>query len=226
MTHYYVHSLPSSSNAGPVLIPRQLSIPLVAVSRILGIAPVLTYADTVLWNVYPDDPQFPISPDNMRFRHLFSGTDDEDAFYRASASVELKGVELLHIFEEYNRIPDVTDINSIPQIKRMLRRVAEIIDELNDTVMSVRGGCDPHVFYNAIRPWYRGADADGPSSPGWVYEGVNDSHLPLSGPSAGQSTVFHSLDVWLDIDHKLKQRRYPAPSDENKKADHSFMERM
>ena len=71
-----------------------------------------------------------------------------------------------------------------------------------------------------------GADADGPSSPGWVYEGVNDSHLPLSGPSAGQSTVFHSLDVWLDIDHKLKQRRYPAPSDENKKADHSFMERM
>lgn len=209
-----------------MLIPRQLSIPLVAVSRILGIAPVLTYADTVLWNAYPDDPQFPMSPDNMRFQHLFSGSDDEDAFYRASASVELKGAELLQIIEEYNHLPDVNDINVVFRIKRMLFRVAEIIDDLNDTVMSVRAGCDPHVFYYSIRPWYRGADADGPTSPGWIYEGVDESHLDLSGPSAGQSSVFHTIDVWLDIDHKLKQRRYPAPSEDNKKSDLTFMERM
>ena len=52
------------------------------------------------------------------------------------------------------------------------------------------------------------------------------SKLDLSGPSAGQSSVMHALDLFLDIDHKLRQRRYPAPSEANKRADHGFMERM
>jgi len=36
----------------------------------------------------------------------------------------------------------------------------------------------------------------------------------------------HALDIFLDIDHKLKDRRSPAPSANNKKADLGFMERM
>jgi len=56
---------------------------------------------------------------------------------------------------------------------------------------------------------------------------VGDSDtLDLSGPSAGQSSVMHALDIFLDIDHKLKDRRSPAPSANNKKADLGFMERM
>lgn len=227
LTHFYVHSIPPSVTQMPVVIPRTLAVPFVTVSKILGIAPVLTYADTVLWNAYPTNPELPMTLDNMRFEHLFSGTEDEEEFYRASAGVELRGVELLNIIEEYHSLPNVSDETSIWKISRDLQRVASLVEELGDVVQSVRAGCDPHVFHWSIRPWFCGADASGPTSQGWIFEGVNETDkLDLSGPSGGQSTLMHTLDVWLDIDHKLAKKRYPAPTDDNKKADKGFMDRM
>jgi indoleamine 2,3-dioxygenase len=83
------------------------------------------------------------------------------------------------------------------------------------------------VFYWQIRPWYVGSNVKGPTGPDWIYEGVEDSDLlDLSGPSAGQSSIMHALDIFLDVDHKLERRRVPAPSEENKRADTGFMERM
>ena len=225
LMHFYVHSAPPAS--GAFVIPKSIAIPLVSVSRLLGIAPVVTYADTVLWNVVRINPSLPMTLDNLEFEHLFSGTDDEAEFYRASAGVELRGVELLNIIEGFHSLPSVTDEASIWKISRDLQRVASLVEELNDIVQSVRAGCDPHTFYWQIRPWFRGADAEGTSSPGWIFEGVLDTdRLDLSGPSGGQSSLVHALDVWLDIDHKLSQKRYPAPSEDNKKADHGFMQRM
>lgn len=45
LVHYYVHSQPPRSQPGPVTVPKSLAIPLVKVSRLLGTAPVLTFAD-------------------------------------------------------------------------------------------------------------------------------------------------------------------------------------
>ena len=211
----------------PIVVPKTLAVPLVAVSKLLGIAPVLTYADTVLWNAYPTNPALPLTLDNLHFEHLFSGTEDEAEFYRASAGIELRGVELLNIIEEYHSIPDVKDEASTWKISRDLQRVTSLIEEFSDILQSVRAGCDPHVFHWCIRPWFCGADSGGPTSSGWIYEGVDNSgKLDLSGPSGGQSSVMHALDVWLDIDHKLAKRRHPPPTEENKKADLGFMDRM
>jgi indoleamine 2,3-dioxygenase len=197
------------------------------ISRHLGFAPVLTFADTVLWNWEFINPDLPLSIDNMRFLNLFSGTDDERNFYQCSASAELRGVEILRIIDDYFSLPNITDLTSISKVSRDLTRLAGIIDSISEIIQSVRPNCDPHVFYWDVRPWFEGSDAKGPTEPGWIYEGVDASeNLDLSGPSAGQSSVIHALDIFLDVDHKLQQRRYPAPSSENKRADHGFMERM
>lgn len=45
IVHFYVHSQPPKSQPGPVTVPRCLAIPLVEASRLLGTAPVLTFAD-------------------------------------------------------------------------------------------------------------------------------------------------------------------------------------
>ena len=208
-------------------MPQTLAVPLVQISRHLGFAPVLTFADTVLWNWELINPDQPLSLHNMRFLNLFSGTDDEKNFYQTSAMAELRGVEMLRIIDDYNSLPTVTDMTSISKVARDLTRLAGIIEGISEIIQSVRPVCDPHVFYWDIRPWFEGSDAKGPMGAGWIYEGVEDSHLlDLSGPSAGQSSVMHALDIFLDVDHKLRQRRYPAPSSENKRADHGFMERM
>lgn len=78
LVNLYVHSIPSSSDdSDPVHVPKSLALPLVQVSRHLGCAPVLTFADTVLWNWELIDPDQPLSIDNMQFVNLFSGTEDE-----------------------------------------------------------------------------------------------------------------------------------------------------
>jgi len=227
LVHFYTHSIPPDTIDGSILVPRSLALPLMAVSRVLRMAPILTFADTVLWNWEIIDPRLPVTIENMRFgQELFSGTEDERNFYFGSARVEMIGVQMLHIFNDYHSLPNVSDLTSISTINKLLSRLTTIIQEIDVNVQSMRQIVDPHVFYWEVRPWWNGS-ASSPSAAAWIYEGVDDmSNLDLDGPSAGQSSVMHAADLFLDIDHKLRQRRYPAPSDANKKADHGFMERM
>lgn len=201
-----------------VVIPKSIAIPLVEVSKALQIAPVLTFADTVLWNYDLINPNEPLSVNNIRFRHLFSGTEDETGFYVASARSELVGVEMLRVFDEYNRLsPNAGDYAAVAKVSRDLVRLSGIINDINEVIQSVRPMCDPHVFYWQIRPWYNGSGSDGPR---WKYEGVaKDEDLLRSGPSAGQSSVMHALDIFLGVDHK----KGPA---ESRDRHGQFMEKM
>ncbi|THG99972.1 hypothetical protein EW026_g2487 [Hermanssonia centrifuga] len=225
--HFYVHSTPPTEDNSPIHIPRAICVPLVAVSQALGTAPVLTFADTVLWNWTFINPELPLSADNIRYVTLLSGTDAERAFYEVSGIVELKGVEMLQIIESFMLLPNTTDYASVAKISRDLSQLKKIVEELTDIFLSIRDAVDPKAFHWQCRPWWSGAPAPSSSQPEWIFEGVPKSAtVDVSGPSAGQSTVMHALDVFLDIDHRLTQKRQPAPSESNKKADTGFMERM
>jgi len=224
LINFYVHSLPPSGSPTPIHVPECLAVPIVNVSRVLGIAPVLTFADTVLWNAKPADPQLPLSANNIMLTHTFSRTDTEKNFHISSAKAELRGVEILHIIEDYAQLPDYTDLHAVAKTARDLRRLATAVQDLTEILQSMKDSVDPHSFYWEGRRWFRGSEC---GTPKWIYDGVPESDtLDLAGPSAGQSTVMHAIDVFLDVDHELHEKRSPAPSEENKKADRGFMERM
>lgn len=226
LLHFYVHSIPPSDDNEAIRIPRAICIPLVEVSHQLGTAPVLTFADVVLWNYDLVDPSKPLSAENIRYINLLSGTDAEREFYVSSGAIELKGVEMLQIIETFMSLPNVTETTSVTKISRDLAQLKTIIDDMTETFRAIRETVDPQDFYWKCRPWWNGAPSDC-SRPQWVFEGVTNSALvDTSGPSAGQSTVMHALDIFLDVDHKLLQKRTPAPSPENRRADTGFMARM
>lgn len=272
LVHFYMHSIQPSASPDPLVVPASLAVPLVAVSDKLGIAPILTFADTVLWNWSLKDSSKPLSPENIEPITLFTQSDDERSFYNCCASIELRGVEALRIILDYDNISasslsptssfspsssspsspslsggDLADdieeaaggrgeeeegaaddpSHAVEHISKALARLACVVDELTEILKSVRSTCDPHAFYFRIRPWFRGSDANGPDSPGWVFEGVDPTRqLELSGPSAGQSSTIHALDLFLDVDHQLIKHRLPEPSEHNRRANHSFMSRM
>ncbi|PCH37708.1 Indoleamine 2,3-dioxygenase [Wolfiporia cocos MD-104 SS10] len=220
--HFYVHSLPATE---PNVIPKAVAIPLVDVSKALAMAPVLTFADTVLWNWEFIDPTKPLSVDNMRYVNNFSGTEAENNFYLSSAAVELKGVEMLEIFERFMNLRHVTEARLVEIIGGDLTRLSKTVGELTKILNSMKESVDPPTFYFSVRPWWAGSTSD-PSRP-WVMEGVSGSSaMDLGGASAGQSSVMHALDIFLDIDHKLQTKRVPAPTPNNRQADRGFMERM
>lgn len=203
--HFYIRTLPSSTS--DIHIPPPISVPLLEVCSYIQLPPVLTYSDDVLYNwalKVPDPTSATPALDNLRCLTLFTGTRDEEEFYLASARIELRGVEALTLMRATMDEAFVGDAIAMQRITSYLHSLAGVISDLTTLLLSVRDGCDPQVFYNEIRPWFRGADSDKPQRK-WVFEGL-ETHpelkepTELSGPSAGQSSLIHALDVFLGVD--------------------------
>ncbi|KAG8863148.1 hypothetical protein FRB96_009330 [Tulasnella sp. 330] len=220
LVHFYVHSTPPPPNK-VLVVPATLAQPLVQVSRWLQIAPVLTYADTVLWNFELSDVNKPFSPNNMTFTSLFNkGTAadvDESEFYRCCAWIEQRGFDCTKLITDLIidiESPVNTQLKKIDQeayesrIAEHLMGLVPVVNDLTDILMSVKNACRPNTFYSSIRPWYRGSDSEG-NGLRWVYEGVEGSEsLELSGPSAGQTSTFHVLDALLGVEHDERSRPF------------------
>ncbi|KAF7337026.1 Indoleamine 2,3-dioxygenase [Mycena venus] len=201
--HFYIHSLPPDV---PVIVPAPVTIPLFQLCTHLQLPPVVTYADTVLYNWTLKTPSNRPTPalDNLQSRTLFTGTNDEQVFYLTSARMELRGVEALELMRSTMDEAFVGDDIAMRRITTFLARLATVIDDLQTLLAGVRDGCDPNTFYTAIRPWFRGADSD-PAKRRWEFEGMDSDPswtypAELSGPSAGQSSLVHALDMFLGVD--------------------------
>lgn len=213
LLHFYVQSLPPHEN---VIVPRSIAIPVLRVSNILDIPPVLTFSDTVLYNWDFRTPSVVLPPalDNIRTQTMFSSLVDEEEFYLCSARIELRGVEALELMRVTMDETFVGDAIAVRRISGYLQTIAGVIDEMKALLMDVRKLCDPDTYYNQVRPWFRGEDSD-INKRKWVYEGVEDDNqlkhpTELSGPSAGQSSLVHVLDLFLGVDHQSASPGKPS----------------
>ncbi|KAI9439567.1 Indoleamine 2,3-dioxygenase [Lactarius indigo] len=206
--HFYIHSLPPDAE---IRIPAPITVPLLEVCAQLQLPPVITYSDDVLYNWALKDPSAKprLALDNLRALTLFTGTRDEEEFYLTSARIELCGVDALEIMRVTMDELFVGDALAIRRITRYLHSLAQVLDDLARLLLAIRDGCDPDIFYHSIRPWFNGADSGARK---WFFEGL-DAHpelvqpTELSGPSAAQSPLIHSLDVFFGVDHHA-----PSPS--------------
>lgn len=156
LEHFYVHSHPAP--VGSLAIPASISVPLLQVSTLLGLPPILTYATTVLYNVVPADPTqvFDAATNPpVRCHANFTGLASEDQFYLVSSLVELHGVRALDIMRKALDEAFVGDRLALRRITAYLRALAGAIDDLRDVMKTMRVGCDPAEFYHLIRPWFK-----------------------------------------------------------------------
>ncbi|WWC66417.1 uncharacterized protein I206_100319 [Kwoniella pini CBS 10737] len=224
LAHFYVHTTPAPSVTvakEPIPIPACISVPLLTVSPLLGLPPVLTYADTVLYNFLPLNPA--IAPSNKsnppsEIITTFTGTRSEEQFFLISALCEIAGAEALRLMRQSLDELFLADEKAIRRLTVYLKKLAHQIDKISEVTMTLMKEVDPEEFYHLIRPWFRGGDSDGPASLGWNYLGLNEDVENLtsiaessstvgrkgklfSGPSAGQSSLIHAIDIFLTVDH-------------------------
>ncbi|PWN88914.1 IDO-domain-containing protein [Acaromyces ingoldii] len=237
-------------------VPASLAVPWIALSEQLDIPPVLTYADTVLWNWHLKEPSAGFHADNVAITTTFTGTVSESHFFLTSLLIELRGVEALTLMRRSLDEAFVADGVARRRVAHYLRRLAKVVGVLTDLLSQVRTGCDPRVFYWGIRPWFNGGDsapANARGDKGWHFEGVDadsngedddDERRLFTGPSAGQSSLIHAIDVFLDVDHTRRKPRVSrrglvpvadavgnattaaAPGQRAQTDDATFMERM
>jgi indoleamine 2,3-dioxygenase len=212
--HFYVQSLPPNKS---VSIPPSISLPILQLASKLDLPPVLTFSDTVLynWDYKSGTRYLDQTPDinNIRIQTLFTGLVDEEEFYLCSARIELRGVEILELMRMTMDETFVGDAIAVRRITGYLRTISNTIEELKKLLLEVKTKCNPDVYYNLVRPWFRGEDSDEHKRK-WIFEGVEEYpelHIPkeLSGPSAGQSSMIHVLDIFLGVDHQATSPGQP-----------------
>lgn len=206
------------------IVPASLAIPWVALSHLIDIPPVLTYATTVMWNWALKDTEKGFTDDNLRMTTTFSGTRSEEHFYMTSVLIEKRGVEALTLMRRSLDEAFIGDTLALRRMRSYIRKLAKVLKDLQQLLHDVRTECDPTTFYWGIRPWFNGADSfidKDTGEKGWIYEGVEEyggKRMLFMGPSAGQSSLIHVIDVFLGVDHS---GRTSAPSENG-----TFMERM
>ncbi|KAF8972322.1 Indoleamine 2,3-dioxygenase [Flammula alnicola] len=212
--HFYVQSLPPTET---VSIPQSISIPILHISKELDLPPVLTFSDTVLYNwdyrTSPESADETPDKNDIRTQTMFTALVDEEEFYLCSARIELRGVEVLELMRVTMDETFVGDAIAVQRIKDYLHTIANVIDELRVLLLDVKKRCDPDAYYNQVRPWFRGEDSSEKTRK-WVFEGIEaypELRVPpeLSGPSAGQSSMVHVLDIFLGVDHQATSPGQP-----------------
>ncbi|EGG02388.1 uncharacterized protein MELLADRAFT_117589 [Melampsora larici-populina 98AG31] len=218
LVHFYLHSdqvnddEEEEGSTKTVLVPSSLALPFCAVSQLLDIPPVLTYSDTVLYNWTLINPANGFTSENVKILTTFTGTKDEEHFYKTSVLIESLGPMCLSLMRSLLDEALLADQLSFARISANLSLLASIIDQITVLLEKVRDDCQPACFYWLIRPWMNG---------GTRQMGSDGVVVKWGGPSAGQSTLIHSLDVFLGIDHRPRPTEGHSTSHES-----TFMERM
>lgn len=192
---------------GPVAaarLPAPIAVPWDRVSRELEVRPVCSHASVCLWNWRPIFANEPLSLSNLTTLHTFSGSADESWFYLVSTAMESRGAPTLPIV--LTAIRNARQGN-IKDVTYGLRALAIHIDDMAVALTRMHDKCDPHIFYNKIRPflagWRNMADAGLPD--GLCYEGCEDTpegaYRQYSGGSNAQSALIHMLDIALGVEH-------------------------
>jgi indoleamine 2,3-dioxygenase len=225
LTHFYAHTTIAPN---PVEIPACLGVPLLAVSDLLGLPPVLTYADTVLYNFHAAASSSALSltanPPTYTLAS-FTNTRSEQQFYIISALCEIAGSEALRLMRRSLDELFLADQTALRRLTLYLKKLAVQIDRIGDITLSIMKEVDPEEFYHLIRPWFKGGDSEGPESLGWLFMGADDqAHAAenvnrgerkgrmFSGPSAGQSSLIHAIDIFLTVDHSpTEDEAVPLP---------------
>ncbi len=183
-----------AGEAPDFILPRNIAVPFVAVATRLGRPPIVQHATLVLNNWRRLDPTQPPALENLDTQATFTGSSDEKWFYLATLGVELAAAPMITaLATAVDRSRDATD----QELERLLATVEPGIRAMTAALMRMRERCEPHVFYNRIRPYLAGWPA-----PGLIYSGASETPQVWSGGSAAQSALLQSIDAALGIEHE------------------------
>jgi indoleamine 2,3-dioxygenase len=205
-------------------VPPSLSIPFLATCKHLELPPVATYAGVVLWNWRPLLIEEPIDNlENIYTLNTFTGSLDESWFYLVSTAIEARGAPIIPLMLSAVAAARYNDSETVTEC---LRGFAERLDELGTLLVKMYENCDPHVFYNRIRPYLAGsknmADAGLPNGVIFDTGSGGDVYVQHSGGSNAQSSIIQFFDLILGVEHRPTGDRGPInPNDTSSSASES-----
>uniref|UniRef100_A0A8C9RVC4 Indoleamine 2,3-dioxygenase 2-like n=1 Tax=Scleropages formosus TaxID=113540 RepID=A0A8C9RVC4_SCLFO len=159
------------------VLPKQLAVPYCTVSDLLGLPPILVYADCVLANWKLKDPSKPMEIGNLDTVFTFPGGESCKGFLLVSLLVEKAASTGLKV--RYVSL----GLSGSPCLFQSLST----------------GHVDPTSFHGILRIFFSGWKNNPMLPDGLRYEGVFQEPLQLSGGSAAQSSAIQCFDALLGV---------------------------
>lgn len=207
ITHAYFREILPYKDVGDLMkdssrktLPACLAVPLWNLSKIIGIAPSMSYGLYSLWNYYKKNPDLPLTLDNVEMMHTFSGTLDEKWFVWIHQVVEFnfaKAIpELLKAYLLTTKTGQ-SDETIISELIPCLDKAGALVDEVVCVLERMREHCDYKTYFDKVRLFYAF-----PKSV--VFEGVDElksEPQEIFGETGGQSPYMHFLLAVLGVSH-------------------------
>lgn len=182
-------------------LPAILAKPWHEVAKKLDRPPVLSYASYALHNWKRLDPQGPIALGNIALIQNFLGGIDEEWFILVHVHIEAVAAKALsaclEAIEAVRKGTEEALTRALEKLKDSLEKMCEVLDRMPE-------GCDPHIYYNRVRPYIHGWKGHPAFPDGLIYEGVAEySGKPqqFRGETGAQSSIIPTIDGLLGITH-------------------------
>lgn len=219
MTHAYVWGGQTPKD----VLPPQITVPFLRVSRHLELPPVLSYAAANLWNFTSTHPQGDLTDiESLETLVSLTGTRSEAWFLLISVVMEARGAGIIDTM--------LTGLEAVKTrdyavITAALEELASCIYSVGELLERMYEECDPMTFYHDIRPLMAGTkNMAAAGLPNGVFYDEGDGKgqwRQLRGGSNGQSSLIQFFDVVLGVDHKgngagpgEEEKEDAVPSDE------------
>ena len=214
--HAYVWGDPVVAQA----IPASVAVPWAHVAARLRRPPILSYASYALDNWRRIDRSGPVALGNLALLQNFLGGADEDWFILVHVDIEAKAAPAIAALGLAQQAAANGDV---PLLEAALCQIADALEALNHTLARMPEWCDPHTYYQRVRPYIHGWKNNPALPDGLVYEGVKafgGRPQQLRGETGAQSAIVPCLDAVLGVAHRddplreylLEMRDYMPPA--------------
>ncbi|KAG5834774.1 hypothetical protein ANANG_G00265140 [Anguilla anguilla] len=180
------------------VLPKALAVPFCTVSKMLGLPPILVYADCVLANWRLRDPDRPLEIENVDTLFTVPGGESSRSFFLVSLLVEQSACTGLQ------GVATVMNSMLAGDIAAMLEALAVVRDSIGrmtEVFKLMHKYVDPTLFHNSVRTFFMGWKNNPALPDGLWYEGVGEQPLRLTGCSAGQSSSIQCFDLLLGVQY-------------------------
>ncbi len=184
----YVIGSPHETKAGNICprIPSGIAKPMVFVSELLDVPPILSYQDYALQNWERVDKKSPVELGNIMVLQYLLGGLDEAWFILVHVDIEMRmGKVPAAILQGIRGVRT----NNMEAVVNCLTEMRSGFDAMNATFMRMPEHCSREIFFERVRPYIHGQKMNPALPSGVLYEGVWDEPKAFYGETGAQSSI-------------------------------------
>ncbi|KAJ3021503.1 hypothetical protein HKX48_008360 [Thoreauomyces humboldtii] len=189
-----------SYGLGRDVLPRQLAVPLAAVSAKLAAKPFMEYAQSyALYNYKRLDPKGPLAYDNLALIRGFSGMPSESGFILVHVAMVANTGKQTDATTKALAAAEAKDRGTFDKELVRMREALQVINLTMETMWENSAPGD----YMKFRTFIMGTKNQPMFPKGVVYEGVSDQATFYRGESGANDSIVPTLDNFLGVTEEM-----------------------